>query len=166
MWHADAPALYMLGRVLGARTGKMYMDMVDGKLPHATTVSAMGQSQMYAGAFRVSATARETPAETTVVPLDTLEQELWMYIDDAKTTPADPQLQQRIKNSVEATYLQSLAGTGIAGTLARTEVAYRWQHIEEEYKARMAVTPADMMRVAKTYLVRENSVTGVLHRER
>jgi predicted Zn-dependent peptidase len=121
---------------------------------------------MYDGAFRVIATARETPAETTVVPLDTLEQELWMYIDDAKNTPADPQLLQRAKNSVEAAYLQSLAGTAIAGTLARTEVAYRWQHIEEEHKARMAVTPADMMRVAKTYLVRENSVTGVLHRER
>jgi predicted Zn-dependent peptidase len=166
MWHADAPALYMLGRVLGARTGKMYMDLVDGKLPHATSVSAMGQSQMYAGAFRVSATARETSAEAPVVPLDTLEQELWMYVEDAKTTPADPKLLQRIKNSVEAAYLQSLAGTGIAGTLARTEVAYRWQYIEEEYKARMAVTPADLMRVAKAYLLRENSVTGVMHRER
>jgi predicted Zn-dependent peptidase len=30
----------------------------------------------------------------------------------------------------------------------------------------MAVTPADIMRVAKTYLVRENGVTGVMHRER
>jgi predicted Zn-dependent peptidase len=89
-----------------------------------------------------------------------------MYIDDAKTTPADPQLLQRIKNSVEAAYLQSLAGTGIAGTLARMEVAYRWQHIEDEYTQRMAVTAADMMRVAKTYLNRDNSVTGVLHRER
>ncbi|MFO7693918.1 MAG: pitrilysin family protein [Vicinamibacterales bacterium] len=166
MWHDDAPALYVLGRVMSARTGKMYLDLVNGKMPHATMVSASGQAQMYDGAFRVSAGARETPAETTAVPLETLEQELWMYIDDVKTTPADPQLLQRIKNSVEASYLQSLAGTGIAGTLARTEVAYRWQHIEDEYKARMAVTPADMMRVAKTYLVRENSVTGVMHRER
>ena len=121
---------------------------------------------MYEGAFRVSATARETQAETTAVPLDTLEQELWMYIEDAKTTPADPQLLQRIKNSVEAAYLQSLAGTGIAGTLARMEVAYRWQHIEDEYNQRMAVTAADMMRVAKKYLNRDNSVTGVMHRER
>ena len=30
----------------------------------------------------------------------------------------------------------------------------------------MAVTAADMMRVAKTYLNRDNSVTGVMHRER
>jgi predicted Zn-dependent peptidase len=144
----------------------MYMDLVNSKMPHATSVSASGQGQMYDGAFRVSAGARETPAETTAVPMETLEQELWMYIEDAKTTPADPQVLQRIKNSVEASYLQSLAGTGIAGTLARTEVAYRWQHIEDEYKARMSVTAADMMRVAKTYLVRENSVTGVMHRER
>ena len=60
------------------------------------------------------------------------------------TTPSrrrpTPQLLQRIKNSVEAQYLQSLAGTGIAGTLARMEVAYRWQYIEEQFKQRMAVT--------------------------
>ena len=166
VWHDDAAALYMLGRVMSARTGKMYLDLVNSKMPHASSVNAMAQSQMYEGAFRVSATARETAAEATAVPLETLEQELWMYVDDAKSTPADPQLLQRIKNSVEASYLQSLAGTGIAGTLARMEVAYRWQHIEEEYKQRMAVTAADMMRVAKTYLNRDNSVTGVMHRER
>ena len=166
VWHDDAAALYMLGRVMSARTGKMYLDLVNSKMPHASSVGASGQAQMYDGAFRVSAQARETPAETTAVPLETLEQDLWMYIDDAKSTPSDPQLLQRIKNSVEATYLQSLAGTGIAGTLARMEVAYRWQHIEDEYNQRMAVTAADMMRVAKKYLNRDNSVTGVMQRER
>jgi predicted Zn-dependent peptidase len=30
----------------------------------------------------------------------------------------------------------------------------------------MAVTAADLMRVAKTYLTRDNSVTGVMNRER
>jgi predicted Zn-dependent peptidase len=166
IWHDDAAALYMLGRVMSARTGKMYMDLVNSKMPHATSVGASAQNQMYEGAFRVSATARETQAETTAVPLETIEQELWMYIEDAKTTPADPQLLQRIKNSVEAAYLQSLAGTGIAGTLARMEVAYRWQHIEDEYNQRMAVTAADLMRVAKKYLIRENSVVGLLDREK
>jgi predicted Zn-dependent peptidase len=166
VWHDDAAALYMLGRVMSARTGKMYQDLVNSKMPHASSVTASGQAQMYDGAFRVSAQARETAAETTAVPLETLEQELWMYIDDVKAAPADPQLLQRIRNSVEAAYLQSLAGTGIAGTLARMEVAYRWQHIEDEYNQRMAVTPADMMRVAKKYLNRDNSVTGVMQRER
>jgi len=89
-----------------------------------------------------------------------------MYIDDAKTTPVDPQVLQRVKNSVEAEYLQSLAGMGIAGTLARMETAYRWQFIEEQYKQRMAVTAADLMRVAKKYLTRDNSVTGVMERDR
>lgn len=166
VWHDDAAALYMLGRVMGARTGKMYLDLVNSRMPHATSVSASAQTPMYDGSFRVAATARETQEETTVVPLATLEQELWMYIDDAKWTPADAQLLQRIKNSVEAEYLQSLSGMGIGGTLARMEVAYRWQHIEDQFKQRMAVTPADMMRVAKKYLTRDNSVTGVMERER
>ena len=45
------------------------------------------------------------------------------------------------------------------------EVAYRWQHIEDQFKARMAVTPEDMMRVAKKYFTRDNCVTGVLERD-
>ena len=153
---------------MSARTGKMYLDLVqqqdaarDQRERHRVADS------MYDGAFRVSASARETPAETTGRPArHRSRQELWMYIDDAKTTPVDPQVLQRIKNSVEAEYLQSLAGMGIAGTLARMETAYRWQFIEEQYKQRMAVTPADLMRVAKKYLTRDNSVTGVMDRER
>jgi predicted Zn-dependent peptidase len=50
--------------------------------------------------------------------------------------------------------------------LARMEIAYKWQFIDEQFKQRMAVTPADMMRVAKTYFTRDNSVTGVMEREK
>ena len=59
-----------------------------------------------------------------------------------------------------------LAGTNIANLLERMEITYRWQFIEEQFKQRMAVTPADMMRIAKKYLTRDNSVTGVLEREK
>jgi predicted Zn-dependent peptidase len=164
LWHDDTAALYMLGRVMGARTGKMYLDLVN-KQEHASSVMASASNSMYDGAFQVSANAKEVRNEV-VVPLDQLEKELWSYIEDAKTAPVDPQLLQRVKNSVEAQYLQSLSGTGIAGTLARMETAYRWQFIEEQFKQRMAVTADDLLRVAKTYLARDNSVTGVLEREK
>jgi predicted Zn-dependent peptidase len=59
-----------------------------------------------------------------------------------------------------------MAGTGIASQLAAMEIKYRWQFIEDQFKQRMAVTPADMMRVAKKYFTRDNCVTGVLERER
>jgi len=163
LWHEDLPALYMLGRVLGARTGKMYLDLVQAK-EHATMVMASASDSMYDGAFRVSATGREVRG-ALAAPLDQLEKELWDFIENAKSAPADPQLLERIKNSVEAQYLQSLAGTGIAGSLARMETAYRWQYIDEQFKRRMAVTPDDLMRVAKAYLTRDNCVTGILERE-
>lgn len=165
LWHDDVAAMYVLGRVMSARTGKMYLDLVNSKLSHATGVGASASNSMYDGMFRVTASAREVQNEV-VVPLPTLEQELWMYIEDAKATPADTLVMTRVKNAMEAEYLQSLAGMGIAGTLARMEVAYRWQFIEEQYKQRMAVTAADLMRVAKKYLTRDNSVTGVLEREK
>ena len=46
------------------------------------------------------------------------------------------------------------------------EVAYRWQYLDDQFKRNMAVTPADLMRVAKKYFTRDNSVTGILERER
>jgi len=164
LWHEDVAPLYILGRTLSARTGKMYLDLVN-KNEHATSVMAMASNSEYDGSFRVSATAKELKNEV-VVPLDQLEKELWSYLEDAKTSPVDAQLLQRVKNAEEAQYLQSLGGTGIAGTLARMETAYRWQFIEEQFKQRMAVTPEDLMRVAKKYLTRDNSVTGVLEREK
>ena len=164
LWHDDLPALFMLGRVMSARTGKMYLDMVL-KDDHATMVMAMASNSMYDGSFEVFATAKEIKNEPKV-PLDQLEKELWTYIEDVKTNPVDAQVLQRVKNSIEAQYLQSLAGTGIAGSLARMETAYRWQFIEEQFKQRMAVTRDDLTRVAKKYLTRDNSVTGVLEREK
>jgi len=164
VWHDDLPALFMLGRVMSARTGKMYLDLVE-KQQHATSVSASASNSMYDGAFRVTAGGREVQGALTV-PLDQVEKELWSYLEDAKTAPADAQLLQRAKNSVEAQYLQGLAGTGIAGSLASMEVAYRWQHLENQFKARMAVTPDEMMGVAKKYFTRDNCVTGVMEREK
>jgi predicted Zn-dependent peptidase len=164
LWHDDLAPLYILGRVMSARTGKIYLEMVL-RDDHATMVSAMASNSMYDGSFEVSAQAKEIKNETKI-PLDQLEKELWTYIEDVKKNLIDPQMLQRIKNSIEAQYLQSLAGTGIAGTLARMETAYRWQFIEEQFKQRIAVTADDLMRVAKKYLNRDNSVTGVLEREK
>jgi predicted Zn-dependent peptidase len=164
LWNDDVAPLYMLGRAMSARTGKMYLDMVL-KNDVATMVSAMASNSMYDGSFEVGAAAKEIKNETKI-PLDQLEKELWTYIEDVKANPVDAQLLQRVKNSVEAQYLQSLAGTGIAGSLARMETAYKWQFIEEQFKQRMAVTPEDLMRVAKKYLTKDNSVTGVLEREK
>lgn len=164
LWHDDLPALFILGQAMSARTGKMYLDLVL-KNEHATSVNARASNSEYDGQFSVSATAKEVKNEP-VVPLDQLEKELWTYIEDAKNTPCDDLLLQRVKNSVEARYLQSLAGTGIASQLASMEVAYRWQHLDEQYKQRMAVTPADLMRIAKKYFTRNNCVTGVLEREK
>ena len=163
LWHDDLPALSMLGRVLSARTGKMYMDLVD-KRQAVTGVNANASNSEYDGRFQVSAGGREVQG-ALAMPLDQVEKELWAYLEDAKKTPADAALLQRIKNSIEAQYLQSLAGTGIAGTLASMEVAYKWQHIEEQFKARMAVTPEQIMAVATKYFTRDNCVTGILERD-
>lgn len=164
IWHDDISPLYMLAQVISNRSGRMYSEMVL-KNDHAASVSANASESEYDGQFSFRATAKEV-GNNTVIPLDQLEKELWTYIEDAKITPCDPQVLQRVKNRTESSFLQSLAGTAIAGQLVRMEIAYRWQFIDERYKQRMAVTPADLMRVAKKYFTRDNSVTGVMEREK
>ncbi len=164
IWHDDLAPLYMLGQVMSSRTGKMHLDMVLKK-EHATSVRASASESEYDGRFTFAATAREK-ANEPVVPLDQLEKELWSHIEDAKSAPCDDQVLQRVKNSQEAQFLRGLAGIGIARELVQMEIAYRWQFIDEQFKQRMAVTPAELMRVAKKYFTRDNSVTGVLEREK
>jgi len=164
VWHDDLAPLYMLGQAMSSRTGKMYMDLVLNR-EYATSVSARASESMYDGQFAFQANVREIRNET-VIPLDQLEKELWTHIEDAKTTLCDEQLLQRVKNQTESAFLRSLAGANIAGPLVRMEIAYRWQFLDEQFKQRMAVTPADLMRVARTYFTRDNSVTGVLEREK
>ncbi len=164
VWHQDVAALHMLGGVMSARTGKMHLDLVLDK-EHATGVSAGASMSEYDGSFTVRAMAKELKNEPAV-PMAQLEKELWDYIEDARTTPCDETVLQRVKNATEASYLRSLAGVNIAGSIERMEIIYRWQFIEEQFKQRMAVTPKDLMRVAGKYLTRDNSVAGVLEREK
>jgi predicted Zn-dependent peptidase len=164
LWHDDLAPLYMLGQVLSSRSGDMYQTMVLGN-EHATRVSARASTSMYDGSFRVTATVKEV-RRSAVAPSDVIEEELWSFLETAKTVPVDEGLLQRVKNQVEASFLQSLRGTGIVSSLARMEVAYQWQFIEEQYRQRMAVTPEDLMRVAQRYFTTDNSVVGVLERER
>jgi predicted Zn-dependent peptidase len=164
LWHEDLAPLYMLGQVLSSRSGEMYRRLVVNR-EVATNVSARASTSMYDGAFRVSATLKEVGRRAVISPED-MERELWSFLELAKTVAVDPDLLQRVKNQEEASYLQSLRGTGIAGSLARMEVAHEWQFLEEQYRRRMAVTPEDLMAAAQRYFRRDNSVTGVLERER
>jgi len=164
LWHEDLAPLYMLGEVMSSRSGDLYTTLVVDR-EHATGVSARASTSMYDGSFRISGTVKEV-GRRAVVSSDVMEQELWSFLERAKTEPVDEELLQRVKNQVEADFLQSLRGTGIASSLVRMEIAYEWEFIEEQYRQRMAVTPEDLMRVAQKYFTRDNSVTGVLERER
>jgi predicted Zn-dependent peptidase len=164
VWHEDLAPLYMLGEVMSSRSGDMYETMVLDR-EHATAVRARASTSEYDGSFSVSATVKEVNRRQ-VASSDVIEGELWSFLEEAKTEPVDPQLLERVKNQVEADFLLSLRGTGIASSLARMEIAYEWQFIEEQYRQRMAVTSEDLMRVAQKYFTRDNSVTGVLERER
>lgn len=164
LWHDDMAALYMLGRVMSARTGDMYTTMVL-KNEHASRVSASASNSMYDGYFRISANVKERRNQAVISSGD-IERELWTFIENAKRKPFDEALLQKVKNSVEASFLRSLRGTRIARALVRMATAYRWEFLEDQYKQRMATTTDDMLKAAQNYLIKNHSVTGILERER
>lgn len=164
VWHEDVATLQVLASVAGNRSHRMHLELVEQK-NHAASITISASESKYDGRFTFRVTAREQ-GDGTIVPLDQLENELWTYIEDLKVTPCDTALLERVKNRSEAYFLQGLAGTSIAGRLLRMEAAYKWQFTDEQFRQSMAVTPEDMMRVARKYFNRDNSVTGVMHRER
>lgn len=164
VWHEDVAVLQVLASVAGNRSHKLHRELVEQK-NHAASITVSASESKYDGRFTFRVTAREN-GDSTMVPLDQLENELWTHIEDLKVTPCDAALLERVKNQTEAYFLQGLAGTPVAGRLLRMEAAYKWQFIDEQFRQKMAVTPDDLMRVAKKYFTRDNSVIGVMHRER
>ena len=163
LWNDDVAVLYMLGRVMSARTGDMYLTMVL-KNEHASRVSASASNSMYDGSFTIRAGVKER-RNKAVISSENIERELWTFIENAKRTQFDEELLQKVKNSVEASFLRSLRGTRIAGSLVRMATAYKWEFLEEQYNQRMAVTIEDIQKIAQKYLIKNHSVTGILERD-
>ena len=148
--HKDAYALQILGQLLSTRTGRFYKGLVlNNKV--ATDAEAGQGSLKYAGMFFAGAEVAEnhTPEE--------VEQAIYKEIEKLQKEEVPAKELQKVKNNFAAGEYRKLGSNmAILQQLIRTDGMGHWQEINESGAKLQAVTAADVQRVAKTYLTKEN----------
>ena len=144
----DEPALDFLSFILSnGRTSRLQSNLLYGKELVQAVSSGNGTNEI-AGAFQIQATAR--PGKS----LEDIEKEVDAEIARIKTAPPTAEEMARALNSIESQTifgLQTVLGkasqlTTFAGYLGKTN----W--FQSDLDRYRAVTPADVQRVANTYL--------------
>jgi zinc protease len=149
---ADEPALDVLMSVLGeGRSSRLYRSLVYEK-QNARAASGYYAAMEIAGEIRVDATL--SPGAT----LEDVEESLLTEIDRLKGEPPSTEEVQRAVNSLEAHYVHQLESVGGFGGRADLLNYYNVftgdpGRLNTDLDRYQVVTPADVQRVARKYLV-------------
>jgi len=167
VWHSvaqrakDEAALDMLGSVLSAGRGsRLQSNLIYGK-ELAQNIGAFNGSREIAGTFSIQATAR--PGKT----LDEIEKEINVEIERIKTAPPTGEEMTKALNQIESQAIFGLQTVqNKAEALNRNATYYGkpdvFQQQLDEYRR---VTPADIQRVATTYLIKNRLVMNYVQRK-
>jgi predicted Zn-dependent peptidase len=148
--HKDNYALQILGQILSTRTGRLYKGLVLNN--QVATEAGAGQYALkYAGMFYAYGEVAEGRAPADV------EAAIYREIEKLQAEEVPPPELQKVKNNFAAgEYRKLTSNMAILHHLIRTTGSGRWQEINEAGAKLQAVTAADVKRVAKQYLTREN----------
>jgi zinc protease len=154
----DAYALEMLSMVLsGGRASRIYRNLIQDR---QLALDAGGDySFLYFDPYLFWLWATPMPGQTT----ETLEKELLAEIDKLKNQSVTAEELERARNQIEAAFVfQEDSIHRRASLLARFELT-GGQHMKAEYLRNIrAVTPDDIIRVARAYFLPHKKNIGVL----
>jgi len=157
--HKDSYALDILAQVLSGRTGRLYKGLVVGK-EIATEAGANQDSRKWAGAFNISAEAKEghTPEE--------VEQGIYAELEKLQKEEVPAEELQKVKNQFAAGEYRRLASNmAVLFQLIFNEGLGNWQEVNEAGPKSQAVTAADIKRVANTYFTKESRAVALYTRK-
>lgn len=140
------------------RTSRLYRKLVVEEQLATEVGTFTAPGSRYPNLFVIEATPR---APHTVAEVEAaIEREL----ERLKTEPVTDRELQQILNTLEyEEYRQMGSNGGLARNLTEYEaVAGTWRYLIEHRRKVAAVTPADVTRVARKYLVRENRTVGFI----
>jgi len=157
--HKDAAALDILGSVLNGQSGRLNKELVL-KQKAAAFAQAFNRTQKYAGAFFVIGAPTPDRKPEDVEPM------LYAEIEKIQKDGITDQELQKVKNQVLADSFRRLESNGgLVAQLAEAEGAGSYKDFLEEPEALKKVTKADVQRVAKQYLTKENRSVLTLRRK-
>ena len=165
MWHTvpfenkDGYALDILSQILSTRTGRLYKNLVLGS-GVASDASAGQGSQKWAGYFEASGEASDGRKPEEV------EQGIYAAIDKLKTEEVPADELQKVKNNFSADQFRRLTSNmAIMTELLINDGAGDWHELNNYTRKVLAVTPADIKRVANEYLTKENRAVATYTRK-
>lgn len=156
----DAPVSVMLEMLAGSSISPLYRELVKKRQLAASLGydEAPGTAYPNLAIFVASVKAPHTNDELLAAFDD--------VVNDFISQPIDPGLLEVAKRAIAVEYLEHLrSNMSLALDFASSTVLYNnWAALLDWYDEAMRVTPADIARVARLYLRRENRVVARLER--
>ncbi|MFZ3209042.1 MAG: pitrilysin family protein [Geobacteraceae bacterium] len=143
------------------RTSRLYKKLVVEKQLVTDVGSFTAPGSRYPNLFIITATPRAPHTVTEV------EAEVYAELERLKSEPvAEKELQQVLNKLEYEEYRQMGSNGGLARNLTEYEaVAGSWRYLIEHRQKVAKITPADIQRVARKYLTRENRTVGFITKQ-
>jgi zinc protease len=154
----DAPALEVLATILsGGESARLHHELVYRQRLARDSGASYDYTSVDPGLFNVY--AQPLPCRSPA----SVEAALIRELERVRREPVKPRELEKAKNAIEAAFVFAQDSLFYQGMLlGEYEVAGDWRKIDEYLPAVRAVTAADVLRVARSYLREENRTTGVL----
>jgi predicted Zn-dependent peptidase len=155
----DAAASVLASILTSGRTSRMNKDLVQEKqIAVSVGASAGGGGVRFPNLFTFNATPRFPHT------VEEVEKAILEHIEKVKAEPVSERELQKVKNSLEASYIRSMSSNmGLAMTVARYQLLFGDWKLYLKYKDILTgITAADVMDFAKTTLTPENRTVAFL----
>ncbi len=157
--HKDRAVVDLLTDLLSGRTGRLYKGLVLGR-QIANDVSASTDLKKYGGSVQVECTVKDGKEPAAV------EAAIYEELAKLQAEPVAADELQKVKNQFKANAYRRLSTpVFIMFQLLVFEGQGDWRYINSAPDEVDAVTAADIQRVAKEYLTKENRTVGIFLRK-
>jgi predicted Zn-dependent peptidase len=157
--HKDTPALDLLSDVLSGRTGRLYKGLVRGRQV-ANDSSASIDPRKYGGIFMVETTVKDGKEPAAA------EAAVYEEIEKLQKEEVPAEELQKVKNAFKANSYRRLSSPfAIFFQLVNYDGLGDWRLINTRPELADAVTAADLQRVAREYLTKDNRTVATFLRK-
>ena len=157
--HRDRTPLDLLSDLLTGRTGRLYKSLVLGR-QIANEVDASVDLKKYAGSFEVEAVVKDGKDPAAV------EAAIYEEIARVQKEGVPAEEMRKVKNQGKASAFRRLSSPfSILIQLLAYDGLGDWKYINSYADEVEATTAADIQRVARAYLTKENRTVGVFLRK-
>jgi predicted Zn-dependent peptidase len=154
----DAAATVLAYILTTGRTSRIYKDLIQDRQLAVSVYAGQGPGTRFPNLFTFSAVPRFPHT------VEEVEKGILEHVEKVKAEPVSERELQKVKNNLDASYIRSMSSNfGIAAQIVRYQLLFGdWMLFKKYRELIAAVTPADIMDFAKTYLTPENRTVAAL----